>query len=147
MWAHRHVRLPHAGSIEACRLLTELAGKHPQGHQGALRFPVPGRTAIEPYAMIKLLGITENQPRRDADPLLQRPHMQLLGVNPAWQTDPQYEPATGTRHLRALGEILLDRQLKCAEVFPVLLPDMPQMAVIPAIFKVGRNTHLRHAAR
>ncbi|MNM62151.1 hypothetical protein D3C81_734670 [compost metagenome] len=96
--------------------------------------------------MIELLGVTENQPRRDADALLQRSHMQFLGVDPSRQAHPQNETAGRPGHLRAFGEILLHRQLESAEVLAVLLADVTQMAVVTTVFQIGGNAHLRDAA-
>ncbi|MNC01380.1 hypothetical protein D3C75_487270 [compost metagenome] len=97
--------------------------------------------------MIELLGITEDQSRRDTDALLQCPHVQLLRVDPPRQTDPQNEAAGRSGHLRAFRKILLHGQLEGTEVFPVLLTDEAQMPVVPAIFQVGGDAHLGHAAR
>ncbi|MNC29093.1 hypothetical protein D3C75_773300 [compost metagenome] len=97
--------------------------------------------------MVELLGVAEDQPWRDADALLQRPHMQLLGIDPPRQADPQDEASSGTTHLRAFGEVLLHRQLKGAEVLAVLLADIAQVPVIAAVLQVRGDAHLRDAAR
>lgn len=111
--------------IQACCFLAQLTGKHAQRHQRPLSLFVPRRATVESNAVIKLLGITENKPGRDTDPLLQSPHVQLLGIDPTRQTDPQNEPAARARYLCTFGKILLNCQLECAQVFTVLLSDMP----------------------
>src|SRR5690606_19499277 len=106
----------------------------------------PGQPAIEPNAVIELFGIAEYQARRDADVLHQGSGVELLGVDPRRQTDPEDEPAVGPGHLAALGEVTLHGQLEGAEILPVLVTDVTQMAVITAVLQIGGDPHLRHAA-
>ncbi|MNH16279.1 hypothetical protein D3C79_759120 [compost metagenome] len=72
--------------------------------------------------------------------------MQLLGIDPPRQADPENEAASWPGHLRAFGEVLLYRQLVGTEILPVLLTDVAQVPVVTAILQVGRHPHLRHAA-
>ena len=97
--------------------------------------------------MVELLGITEDQPRRNADALLQGAYVQILGIDSRWQADPENKATLGPAHLRAFGEVLLHRQLEGAEVLAVLLANKAQVAVVTAVLQIRRYRHLRHAAR
>ena len=96
--------------------------------------------------MVELLGVTEDAAGDDADAVLQGTHMQLLAVDRCRQAQPKGEAAIGPRHLRALREVLLHRQLERREVLAVLLADVPQVAVVTTVFQVGSHAHLGDAA-
>ena len=103
--------LPARPSHSAGHLLAKLGSQHAQGHQRTLGFAIPGNAAVEPNAVIELLGVTENQPRCDADALLQRAHMKFLCIDPPRQTHPKNEAAGRPGHLCAFREILLHLSL------------------------------------
>lgn len=121
--SHDKPHLP-TRSESASGFLTQLGRQQTQRHQCPLRLAVPRNAAIEADTVVELLGVTEDQPRRDTDALLQRANMQFLGVDPPRQAHPKDETARGPGHLRALGEMLLHRQLERAEVFSVFLTDV-----------------------
>ena len=127
-------------------LLAQLAGQHAQGHQRPLCLAVPRRAAVKANTVVKLFRITEDDSRCNADALLQRTHVQFLGIDPTRQTDPQDKAAGWTGHLGTFGEILLHRQLEGAEVLAVFLADVAQVAVVATVFQVSRDTHLGNTA-
>ena len=118
-------------------LPAQLLRQQTERNHSSLGLFIPRYAAIESDTVVELLCVTEYQSWCNADALLQRAHMQLLGIDPTGQAHPEDEAACRPGHLGTLGEVLLHCQLIGTEVLAIFLAYVVQMPVVAAIFQLG----------